>query len=250
MLPLYNTITDIRQAFAEKYLRNDIVTNDTGSLSGADTIEILGASFLADEESIFGKPNREYIQREIDWYISRSLNVNDIPGGPPKIWSAVASPEGLINSNYGFLIFDKSNYSQCLNVVNTLVESPSSRRASMIYNRPSMHEDYNRGGMQDFCCTNVVQYIIRDNALHVVVQMRSGDSIFGYLNDRGWQVYVQDFVRRSINERTKLNLTLGTIHWNVASLHIYEKHFYYLDHFVKTGEHHIKKSDYDKLYAK
>jgi hypothetical protein len=51
------TIQSIRDIFVDKYLRGVIVTNDTGSLSGADTIEIIGASFIADEPTIFGEPN-------------------------------------------------------------------------------------------------------------------------------------------------------------------------------------------------
>jgi thymidylate synthase len=237
MLPT-QTVQTIRETLVEKYLRGEIVTNDTGSLSGADTVEIVGASFIADAPVIFGTLNHKYIQNELDWYISRSLNVNDIPNGAPAIWKAVATPKGEINSNYGFLIFDKANGSQCLNVIDTLVASPESRRATMIYTRPTMHNDFNREGMSDFVCTNAVQYLIRRGRLDVVVQMRSNDCIFGFANDMAWQLYVQDFVRKSINERTDFNLELGDIHWQAASLHIYEKHFYHLDHFIKTGEHH------------
>ena len=236
MLPTYK-VSDIRQALVEKYLRGEIVTNDIGSLSGADTVEILGASFIADEPSIFGKVNYKYVQHELDWYISRSLNVNDIPGGAPAIWKSVATPEGLINSNYGYLIFDKGNGSQCLNVIDTLVASPSSRRATMIYTRPTMHTDFNRDGMMDFVCTNAVQFIIRDNRLHVIVQMRSNDAVYGYKNDFAWRIYVQDFVRRSINERTELNLEMGDIHWQVASLHVYSRHFSLLTDFAATDSY-------------
>lgn len=235
MLPA-QTVQTIRETLVEKYLRGEIVTNDTGSLSGADTVEIVGASFIADANVIFGTPNFKYIQNEIDWYISRSLNVNDIPNGAPAIWKAVATPKGEINSNYGFLIFDKANGSQCLNVIDTLVASPESRRATMIYTRPTMHDDFNREGMSDFVCTNAVQYLIRRGRLDVVVQMRSNDAIYGYKNDFAWQLYVQDFVRKSINERTDFKLELGDIHWQASSFHVYERHFYLLKHFAMTGE--------------
>ena len=40
--------------------------------SGVKMIEIIGANFLADAPAIFGEPNQEYIQRELEWYKSMS----------------------------------------------------------------------------------------------------------------------------------------------------------------------------------
>jgi thymidylate synthase len=239
---IYLNISDIRREFIRKFVAKEIVTNDTGSLSGADTIEIVGASFIADEPTIFGKPNEEYIARELEWYKSMSLNVNDIPGITPKIWKSVATPEGLINSNYGYLVFHEDNFRQAENVIETLIKSPSSRRATMIYNRPSMHKDFCEGGKQDFCCTNAVQYLIRDNKLDVIVQMRSNDAIFGFANDFAWQEYMHKHVLQAINFEKKLSpdwkivdrLELGKIYWQVSSLHIYERHFYYIENLLNN----------------
>ena len=36
------------------------------------------SSFIADEPAIFGTPSEDYIQKELDWYLSGSTNVNDI----------------------------------------------------------------------------------------------------------------------------------------------------------------------------
>ena len=46
--------------------------------TGVRCLELIGASFLADEPAIFGTPNVEYIQAEINWYLSQSLNIEDI----------------------------------------------------------------------------------------------------------------------------------------------------------------------------
>jgi thymidylate synthase len=242
-------ILTIRQIFVEKFLRKEIVTNESGSLSGANTIEILGASFIANEPTIFGATNLDYVQHELDWYESMSLNVHDIPGGPPKIWEAVASKCGWINSNYGYLIFHRANGSQFEHAVRALVENPQTRRASMIYTRPTMHSDWNADGMSDFICTNCVQYLIRDGRLDVVVQMRSNDAWAGYRNDYAWQRYVQHRVIEEYIRRTGKPLAFGQIHWQVSSLHIYERQFYLLDHFSKTGEISITKAEYNKLYG-
>jgi thymidylate synthase len=208
-------VSNIRRILAEKLANQDFVTDKTG----VKTVEILNASFIANEPAIFGTVNEDYVVRELDWYTSMSLNVNDIPGGPPAIWKMVATPEGLINSNYGWCIYTKANGQQYLNVVNQLKANPDSRRATMIYNRPSMHDDYNKDGMSDFMCTNTVQYLVRDGKVNALVYMRSNDAVFGYKNDFAWQKYVLESVCED------LDLPIGDIYWNVASLHVYERHF-------------------------
>lgn len=212
---MYNIVEDIRNEFAYKLKDEDFVTDK----SGVKTIEIVNASFIADEPSIFGTPSADYIKRELQWYESQSLNVDDIPGKTPQIWLDVSSDNGQINSNYGYLAFGENNYSQYEKVANELRLNPNSRRAVMIYTRPSMHEDAFVSGMSDFICTNAVQYLIRDNKLHSVVQMRSNDVIFGYNNDWAWQKYVQ------LKLAEELSVEPGDIQWSVGSLHIYERHF-------------------------
>jgi thymidylate synthase len=212
---MYKTVKDIRTEL-QTALNNEEYVIDK---SGVKTIEILGASFIADEESIFGSPDSDYIDRELEWYLSQSLNVNDIPGKTPKIWNDVSSNSNLINSNYGYLIYNEKNFSQYENVKKELKANPYSRRAVMIYTRPSMHYEYNVDGMSDFICTNAVQYCIRNNNLDTIVQMRSNDVVFGYRNDYAWQKFVQDRLAE------ELNIESGKIYWQVGSLHVYERHF-------------------------
>lgn len=214
-------VYDIREAFCEAYLDGDFVIDKTG----VKTIEVIGASFIADEPTIFGEVNDEYVKRELDWYLSQSLYVKDIPPPVPKIWESVASKDGKINSNYGYLIFSKENGSQYEKVRNELIANPNSRRAVMIYTRPSMHSDYNQGGMSDFICTNAVQYMIRDDTVYAVVQMRSNDVVFGYRNDYAWQMYVLEKLTLEINALAERKLNVGGIVWQVGSLHVYERHF-------------------------
>jgi thymidylate synthase len=211
-------ITDIRNHFIEE-LANENYTTDR---NGSNTIELLGASFIADEEAIFGKPNRDYIETELEWYESESTNVNDIYDDyreAPAAWLMTANAHGEINSNYGHLIYSAKYHTQYDQVLIELTNNPDSRRASMIYTRPSIWIEYNENGKNDFICTNSVTYYIRDHALHCVVQMRSNDVIFGYRNDYAWQDYV---LRHLAND---LSIDVGDIHWQVQNLHVYERHF-------------------------
>lgn len=212
---LERNVTDIRNMFMHKLKNEEYVTDKTG----VKTIEIMNASFIADKPAIFGTVNEDYVERELKWYLSQSLNVNDIPEPVPAIWKAVATPDGRINSNYGWCIFSEENGNQYKNVAEQLKANPDSRRATMIYNRPSMHADYNKDGMSDFMCTNAVQYLIRDGKLNALVYMRSNDAVFGYKNDYAWQRWVLDDLADEIG------IDAGNVYWNVASLHVYERHF-------------------------
>ena len=211
------TVDDIRQYFIQE-LRDENFTVDR---TNSKTIELIGASFIADEEAIFGEPNTPYIDAELDWYLGCSTNINDIryKDEPPKAWQYAANEYGEINSNYGKLIFDDKYYRQFDNVVNELNHEPDSRRAVMIYNRPSIWTEFDENGKNDFICTNAVSYYIRDNHLQSVVQMRSNDVVFGYKNDYAWQRYVMNMVANEVD------CEVGSLIWQVQNLHVYERHF-------------------------
>lgn len=214
-------VKDIREHFKNALTTGNYVIDK----SGVKTIELVGASFLADEDAIFGAVNWDYVRREIAWYDSMSLKVADIPGGAPKVWQTVASKNGEINSNYGWAIYSTENDKQYWSVMLELLANPNSRRAVMIYTRPTMHTDYNRDGMSDFMCTNAVQYMIRNNDLHAVVQMRSNDVVFGYKNDRAWQHEVMGRLLDDLNSKGDNRYGMGSLTWQVGSLHVYERHF-------------------------
>ena len=147
--------TDILNIFKEKHQNCEYrkIGNDTQQ---SMTVEIQNAHFEVDKPWIVREPNYDYFNKELEWYLSQSLNVYDIEGIPPLQWRNCASKDGFINSNYGWCIFSKENGSQYRNCKKKLIEDPHTREAIMIYNRPSMQQEYNKDGMHDFmCCQNV-----------------------------------------------------------------------------------------------
>lgn len=215
-------VADIRAKLVQKYKDQDFVTDKTG----VKTIELIGESFIADEDWIIRKPNYEYIERELAWYESQSLLVDNIPGDTPAIWKQVASRHGKINSNYGYLIWSNENYSQYKNVLQELTNNPNSRRAVMIYNRPSMHYDYNKDNMSDFICTYANTFLIRDGKLISHYLMRSNDAVFGYDNDVHWAMHVQKMLAAD------LGVEVGNIIWTATNLHVYERHFKFIEELM------------------
>ena len=225
-------VSEIRDLFLLEYREERFITDKTG----VKCLEILGTSFVADENTIFGKVSEKYIKKELEWYLSQSLKVEDM-GDPPTIWRQIASDKGYINSNYGWCIFSSDNKDQFMSVRKTLLNDKNSRRATMVYTRPNIQTEYNKDNMSDFICTNAVNYFIRDNKLHCVVQMRSNDIFSGYRNDYAWHKYVLGLLANELKEEKYNELEEGDIIWNAASLHMYEKQFGLIRKYIKTGKH-------------
>lgn len=220
-------VCDIRKQLIQKYKAEDFVIDK----SGVQMVELIGATFLADEPAVFGKPNADWHARELAWYQSMSLNVNDIPEPIPAIWKEVSSKYGFINSNYGYLIWSDENHNQYDNVLKELQSNPFSRRAEMIYTRPSIWKEYNKDGMSDWICTDSVQYFIRSGKLVAHVRMRSNDLVFGYKGDYAWQRYVQTILAQD------LGVDIGDLIWTVGNAHVYERHL----HMIAASEEWVQQ---------
>ena len=241
MKKMRGTNTMINVNYIREYFKSELAAERfTIDKTGAKTIEMIGACFVADQSAIFGKPVASYIVSELAWYESMSTNINDINGAmkpPPAAWQYAADPHGNINSNYGTLCFSDKYHSQYKNAFNELWNNPDSRRAQMVYNRPSIWVEFDEGGKSDFICTNAQTFYIRDGKLHMVSQMRSNDVVFGYKNDIAWANYLMDkFIDEWNDYATEYNLSSfsadtiellskGDITWQVMNLHVYERHF-------------------------
>jgi thymidylate synthase len=229
MLFTSTKVLDIRQQFIDLYTSGKGIVPDK---NGTQVIEIINTSFIADEPTIFGTANDEWHNRELAWYLSESLNVNDIPPPIPKIWQQIADEDGFINSNYGNLIFSDNNGNQYQHVLNKLKSDQASRQAIMIYNRPSMHVEWNLIGRSDFICCQNTQHFIRDNGLISIANFRSSDAIFGYKGDKFWIDFVHSKLYNDLLD-TYPNLKLGTVIWNAMSLHVYSRHFHLIEKVAK-----------------
>ncbi|MGB4824962.1 MAG: thymidylate synthase [Leuconostoc mesenteroides] len=227
-----NSIVGIREEFGELLENENFIIDKTGK----KVIEILAAQFLADDTEIFGKLNNEYLEKEIKWYLSQEPNINAMEPPIPALWNCTSGDKGETNSNYGYLVYNFDNHLQFYHVKAELRMNPDSRRAIMIYTRPSIWFDYTKNGMNDFICTNSVQYFIRNNKLIAYVNMRSNDAVFGYKCDYHWQKHVLENLRFELLDTYPL-LEIGNIVWNVGSLHIYERHFYLVHRFLDNGRH-------------
>lgn len=219
----YYNCDDIVNILKNKY-KNDKF-DSTGNIS------IISASFVANKPYLIREPNYDYVQREIQWYLSESLNVNDIEGKIPKIWQQISDKDGFINSNYGWTTFSSENYNQFDKVLDELIKNKYSRQGVIIFIRPTMHEDSKKNGMKDFICTYCYNFKIeKDNnidKLYMMVNMRSNDCVYGYDNDYAFADYVFNVMLSKL-QNIYPKLEKGVMFWKADNFHVYPRHFKFL----------------------
>lgn len=219
------------------------------------TKELIHQVFVADKNYIVRKPKEPYQSNELHWFISQSRNVEDLKsfaGFTPKIWKEIAEIDGTVNSNYGWCCLSKENGNQFWNAMKHLELDRNSRRAIMIYNRPTMHEDWisNRGNNNlcwqykeseeykklrgDFMCCQNNHFIIRGNKLIMTVHMRSLDAVFGYNADYIWFDFIFNKALQYL-KKTYPELERGDMVIYADSVHVYELHYKDLEREATFG---------------
>ena len=193
--------------------------------TGAKLVELIGEKLELNPEPIIDlgvkKTNLKYAMAEVEWYDSMELKTTKIINHA-SLWGKVCSKNHQVNSNYGWLIYSNSNFSQYEHCLEELRNNNESRRAVMIYQRPSIWVDFNIDGMNDFICTDGIQCFIRNNKLIYIVKQRSCDFFYGFFNDFYWHCTVY---KRLIKDLSFNNDNHGQILYFPFSLHVYEKHF-------------------------
>jgi thymidylate synthase len=220
----------------DKFKNGEIIDDKSGCKIVEIISPVLNFSMSENEEGFvdFGeirKSPRKYIQQEKEWYLSQELSIEKVKN--VKIWNSVADKNGQINSNYGYLVFGKGNYSQFSHAYESLQKNKFSRQGIIIYTRPSIQVEANALGGSDFICTIDQNFLIRNNKLMCIVDQRSCDCIYGLFSDLPWFVYVYKEMYKKLKE-TYPDLEYGTFYWHPHSLHCYERHFNLLKEIAES----------------
>lgn len=176
------------------------------------------------------KTNLKYLLGELVWYFSGS---NDPAGILPysKFWDSIRNPDGTINSNYGYRMFGHHKESevdrdgdaptsQWNAVIDILQKDKDSRQALM-----NIHLPADRWiGNKDVPCTLTLQFFIREDRLHMIVNMRSNDIVLGFTNDVFQFTMLQECMALELR-KTYPSLDMGHYYHNAGSMHIYDRHF-------------------------
>jgi thymidylate synthase len=172
------------------------------------------------------KFNLNYAKQEWLWYL-RADKFDDSIQEHAKAWEKLKQGDGSFFSNYGQYIFsppaaegEDREPSQFDYVIETLLEDPGSRRASMVL----LQRNHLFADNKDVVCTYAINFGIDNGYLEMTVMMRSNDVIFGFTNDAFcfWNLYL--FVYTVLRKRMP-DLKVGSYTHFANSMHAYEKHF-------------------------
>ena len=105
---------------------------------------------------------------------------------------------------------------QIAHVLDTLLADPLSRRAVVAIYDP--RQDIPAG--KDVPCNDFLQFQSRNGALHMTVTVRSNDLMWGWsgINAFEWSA-LQEIMAHL------LGITVGTLTFNIGSLHLYDRHW-------------------------
>lgn len=192
---------------------------------------LYSANWRADNDSMIGEVNPDWVRRELAWFQSGSDRLEDMEGPVPKLFQACAGVDGKVNSAYGYVLFgrgDKLPHPPTLfdRVVDTFVnEGASTRHAVAIITDRDIHNLSTYNGRNDFICTNALNFMIdHENKLHIIAQMRSMDAVFGYRADYSMWDFLMEYLLGNL-EMVIPGLKRGHITFQVANLHVYPRHF-------------------------
>ena len=185
------------------------------------------------------KVNTQYLLGELIWY----LGASSMPDGIlpySKFWDKIRNggtrqgyPEGSINSNYGTRLFGFSGVpaflanqesgepiDQWQETIELLLRDKDTRQAIINIHVPSDRHEENK----DVACTLTLQFLIREDHLHMIVNMRSNDVILGFTNDVFQFTMLQEILQVQLKQFYP-ELKLGHYFHNAGSMHVYDRHF-------------------------
>jgi thymidylate synthase len=149
---------------------------------------------------------------EFLWYLAQSDAIDFIQYYAPKYSDHVKVIDDRVLGGYGPRLFAWDGVDQVDNVIRLLRDRPTTRQATIqIFDRHDLAP-----GCRDVPCTCMLQFLCRDNQLHLITNMRSNDAVRGLPHDVFAFTMLQELVARSISAEVGIYR-----HW-VGSLHIYD----------------------------
>lgn len=198
---------------------SDLLTRgSTVETRGMKVVELLNYQFAMPSDPFMSFKarglNLDYIRREFQWYLKGDRYDLSICKHA-KIWNDHVCDGTYLNSNYGHYLFARRGL---INAVEELRKDPYSRRACISILNTQQHL-----GAKDIPCTYAINFMIRDDKLHMTVRMRSNDLFFGLGNDAPIFHFIHQLAFWMLSI-TYPNLTLGSYTHSADSFHIYERH--------------------------
>jgi thymidylate synthase len=148
---------------------------------------------------------------ELLWYLSRENKLAFIEPFIPAYRKE--SEDGLtVYGGYGPRLFKQRGHDQIANVLAKLRDRPATRKAVVqLFNAEDLSEPHN-----EIPCTTTLQFLVRENALEMIVTMRSNDAYKGLPHDVFCFTMLQEILARS------LGCDVASYRHFAGSMHLYE----------------------------
>jgi thymidylate synthase len=161
-----------------------------------------------------------YLAGEFLWYERSSDLLSEI-SHYAVFWKRCSDNGLTLRSSYGARLYKSREFAdQWTTVRDELIRDPSSRRAMLMILEPN---DL-RAGINDVPCTVGLQFLIRENRLHLTAWMRSNDLYLGFCYDAAVFTLWQEKMLHALREEMH-DLQMGSYTHMATSLHVYVKHF-------------------------
>lgn len=153
-----------------------------------------------------------YAVGELLWYLSGSNKLTDISKFS-SAWEKLSDDGYTVNSAYGYRIKERFGFDQWEYVQNLLIKDPNTRQAVIHI------KDASIGYTKDTPCTVCLQFLLRNNKLHMTTYMRSNDIWLGFPYD------VFSFTCLQMLMAFEIGAEIGIYTHVAGSLHLYERNY-------------------------
>ena len=219
-----NRTNDVWQHKVEHILGDpDFIPSPRGNevreqLAGQYTVPMPAFLDLVDR-----KVNVNFMFAEAWWILSGSNRLEDLTPYM-KQYANFSDDQVFLRGAYGPKIVDQLGY-----VVDCLENDIDSRQAviNIWRERP--------GPSKDIPCTVNMQFVIREDRLYMLTNMRSNDIILGFTYD----VFTFSMVARAVQlllEERGIDVSLGELTVTAGSLHLYETHYEKAEKWIESKD--------------
>jgi thymidylate synthase len=162
---------------------------------------------------------------EFLWYLSGDNQLGFIRHYIKK-YEDESEDKKTVYGGYGPRIFCQRGYNQLENVIGLLHEHPTSRRAVI---QLFSAEDLGTPRHPDIPCTCTLQFMVREDKLHLIASMRSNDAYMGLPHDIFAFTMLQEVVART------LGFEVGPYRQFVGNLHLYDRNELAARQYIDEG---------------
>ena len=210
-VPIFDTLDDLMRVVLNTLLQDGVPIRPTKGPAKELTGVLLG---IANPRARLSRTETRgklfSCLGELCWYLAGSADLDFIRYYIPK-YNAFANGQQIFGA-YGPRLVNRDGLNQIANVTQRLRDKPHSRRAVIqLFDADDVVADH-----KDIPCTCTLQFLRRNQVLHMFTYMRSNDAYIGLPHDVFFFTILQEIIARD------LSIDIGTYKHAVGSLHLYD----------------------------